>query len=68
MERKSVDQIVLALIAAFLLGWTACGDSGTDRIVQSAESESSCVDCHLDQVALKLLAVEEELPEDTGEG
>jgi len=31
MERKSVEQIALALIAAFLLGWTACGDSGTDR-------------------------------------
>jgi len=61
-------RILLALIVALMMGWTACSDDDTDRVVQDTTTQSACVDCHLDQVALQALAVEEELPEDTGEG
>ncbi|MDA0335773.1 MAG: hypothetical protein O2782_11445 [bacterium] len=68
MNRKRVHQMLLALLVAAMLGWTACGDDSTDRVLQDTATQSGCIDCHVDQVALQRLAVEEELPEDTGEG
>ena len=58
----------LLLVVVAALGWTACGDDDGDRVVTDTDLRGSCVACHLDQVALQALAVEEEVPEDTGEG
>lgn len=68
MVTERVQRWSLCMVLALVMGWTACGDGDSDRVVNDSPTPSGCVACHLDQGALTLLAVEKELPEDTGEG
>jgi hypothetical protein len=68
MEGRGFQRWLLLLAVVLAMGWTACGDSGGDKVVTEPQLQNSCIACHLDAAALQLLAVEKEAPEDSGEG